>query len=242
MPNPKGGDKMKHFQLRIAFVVLCLSVGLITFSGYFPLLSQGPGEGEEAPPPNTGEPTPEDTPGGPGDLIPEDETPGPVGQVDELSAAFLANSVDALTALLNSGTNPNQQIRLSNEVQIPALTSAVMSSKVMLLPDKKIKILLDAGANPNVADQRGYTALHWAAIDARRSIVKLLLDYGADRQIRTLKGNTPYELALKIGNMSAVVAFEEHSPFRHPQRDEWLTRSAEAKFGPKEGTRKGGQQ
>ena len=234
---------MKHFHSRIAFVVLCLSVGLMTLSGSFPLLSQGPGEGEETPPPNTGEPTPEDPPGGPGDLIPGDETPGPVGQVDELTAALVANSVDSLTALLNSGTDPNQQIRLSNEIQVPVVTSAVMSSKVMPLPDKKIKILLDAGANPNVADQkRGYTALHWAAIDSHRSVVKLLLDYGADRQIRTLKGNTPYELALKIGNMSAVFAFEEHSTFRHPRRDEWLTRAAEAKFGPKERSRKGGHQ
>lgn len=41
-----------------------------------------------------------------------------------------------------------------------------------------ISLLLDAGANPNITDSRGYTALHIAAAEGNTEVVKHLLAYG----------------------------------------------------------------
>ena len=44
----------------------------------------------------------------------------------------------------------------------------------------EVKRLLDSGANPNAEDDEGETALHWAAINGRLEIAKILLSAGAD--------------------------------------------------------------
>ena len=44
--------------------------------------------------------------------------------------------------------------------------------------------LLDNGANPTIGDTRGLTVLHYAARFGFMDIVKLLLKYGADINVR----------------------------------------------------------
>src|SRR6266850_603869 len=78
-------------------------------------------------------------------------------------------------------------------------------------------LLLDKGANPNLTDESGYTALHYAA-SAEKS-VKALLAHGANPNVRTtkdsranttqgvsLKGATPLFLAASLGNVETVRA------------------------------------
>ena len=81
-------------------------------------------------------------------------------------------------------------------------------------------LLMNSGANPGLVDQSGYTALHYAALDAGRAVlVKALLDHRANPNARTtrdtranttsgvsVKGATPLFLAAARGHVDAVRA------------------------------------
>ena len=66
-----------------------------------------------------------------------------------------------------------------------------------------VKLLLDNGANVNVQitgkHNKGSTALHRAASTADVSLVKLLLDRGADPFIKDERGEIPLDLAKAEG-------------------------------------------
>ncbi|WP_122440539.1 ankyrin repeat domain-containing protein [Mycobacterium attenuatum] len=51
--------------------------------------------------------------------------------------------------------------------------------------------LLDAGADVNVIDEQGVTALHFAAKGESDEVVRLLPDAGADVDASSNKGETP---------------------------------------------------
>ncbi|MBI4908462.1 MAG: ankyrin repeat domain-containing protein [Acidobacteria bacterium] len=54
--------------------------------------------------------------------------------------------------------------------------------------------LLSMGADPNITDDRGWTALHQAAARGNARIIKALFDAGADRERKTVDGELPYLL------------------------------------------------
>lgn len=54
-------------------------------------------------------------------------------------------------------------------------------------------VLLDYGANPNIQDQDGKTALHYAVQVERRDIVICLLLFGADTEIKDNEGKGPLD-------------------------------------------------
>ena len=58
-----------------------------------------------------------------------------------------------------------------------------------------IKILLEAGADPNTGDPYGDSPLHYAAEAGQPECIKLLLDAGADPNIANDSGNTPLHRA-----------------------------------------------
>lgn len=60
-----------------------------------------------------------------------------------------------------------------------------------------VQLLLEGGANPNIADYRGYTSLMTSLLDGNRQIAKLLLVYGANPFIRESSGNNSFDLAKK---------------------------------------------
>ena len=69
----------------------------------------------------------------------------------------------------------------------------------------KIKSLIEAGANVNVADSKGCTALYKAAAKGRTEAVKMLLQAGADRRIRCKNGKTPLFQAKKKKSRESIV-------------------------------------
>ena len=69
---------------------------------------------------------------------------------------------------------------------------------------KIVRLLLKAGANPNLAEGEDVTALTLAAERGNLEIVVLLLDAGADKDHRTFEG-TALDLAVK-NNHSQVAA------------------------------------
>jgi uncharacterized protein len=57
------------------------------------------------------------------------------------------------------------------------------------------KILLDAGADPNVRGEYGYTPLHNAIGQKHLEFAKLLLSRGASKELKNDDGLTPVDLA-----------------------------------------------
>ena len=58
-------------------------------------------------------------------------------------------------------------------------------------------MLLKRGARIDDADNRILTALHWAVIMMNIQAVRLLLEHGADVNIRDIYGLTPAQRALR---------------------------------------------
>jgi ankyrin repeat protein len=61
---------------------------------------------------------------------------------------------------------------------------------------EKAAQLLTCGVDPNCADKRGYSALHFACQVGNKSIVKLLIRYGANPEAVDCEGFTPLEVAI----------------------------------------------
>jgi len=71
-----------------------------------------------------------------------------------------------------------------------------------------MKTVLDAGADPNVTNDAGATALHWSVGDIEK--VKLLIARGADVDVRSRDGRTPLLAAAGIrGNIAIVTLLLE---------------------------------
>ncbi len=66
--------------------------------------------------------------------------------------------------------------------------------------DKMMKNLILAGADINNKDSNGNTALHYAVLDYRINVFRLLLANGAKTNIKNSSGKTPLQLALNIKN------------------------------------------
>lgn len=67
-----------------------------------------------------------------------------------------------------------------------------------------VRSLLNAGANPNHANEKGHTPLHMAAIDNRSDLIREFIMSGAAINARDLDGNTPLHLACKFDRTDVV--------------------------------------
>ena len=70
-------------------------------------------------------------------------------------------------------------------------------------------MLLDAGANTNVKNKLGGTALMWAASYGKDRAVRLLLEKGADPRIKDVDGVTAAGWAAKNGRGNVVMILRE---------------------------------
>lgn len=66
-----------------------------------------------------------------------------------------------------------------------------------------VRALLDAGANPNIRNDAGATALMWAVNDLEKT--RLLIDRGADVNAKSDNGRTPLLIAAGLPGSTAVV-------------------------------------
>ena len=67
-----------------------------------------------------------------------------------------------------------------------------------------VKILLEAGADPNREDEDRKNALYWPALNGNTVMVKLLLDAGASPNEYGRTGRTPLHVAASNGNTETV--------------------------------------
>ena len=63
-----------------------------------------------------------------------------------------------------------------------------------------MKLLLERGADPNLRQQMGYSALHATAVNGDRATTEILLAHGADAQAKNDDGKTPADLAAERGH------------------------------------------
>jgi len=96
--------------------------------------------------------------------------------------------------LKGSHLNPNATDQFGHTL----LTHAVTRNNPTI-----VQVLIEANADVNYRDGRGFTALHWAAHTNKldcRNIVKLLFKNGADSTIEDNNGNTPATTARERNN------------------------------------------
>ena len=81
-----------------------------------------------------------------------------------------------VTMLLEEGAEPGCALVAASKLQSPYYLQA----------------LIEAGANPGVADEHGKTPLHYAAAAGRRDSVRLLISAGADPKAQDNQQETPW--------------------------------------------------
>ena len=64
-----------------------------------------------------------------------------------------------------------------------------------------VAALIDAGANVNLQDNYGYTALIWASFTTKtEEVITALIDAGADLNLQDNQGNTALQTAQSLGH------------------------------------------
>jgi hypothetical protein len=108
---------------------------------------------------------------------------------DELSVAIGTLNNDALLALLQRGANPNA-------VCCPIMEPALLLYASMENNVAAIELLVQYGARIEDVDIHGWTALHFAGYYKHTSVVKRLLELGANLNARSDYGETPLMMAV----------------------------------------------
>jgi uncharacterized protein len=80
------------------------------------------------------------------------------------------------------------------------MTGTAMHSAVSRVHGDVVRVLLDAGANPNVRQSAGWTPLHAAAMNGDVISVELLLAAGADPTATNEEGRSVIDLANESGH------------------------------------------
>ncbi|MCJ1357501.1 MAG: hypothetical protein MMC33_007497 [Icmadophila ericetorum] len=111
-----------------------------------------------------------------------------------LHLAALKNHVQCVSLLLSKGANPNATDSLG-------LTPLLLVS-VSNPAEEVVSLLLQHKANPNTTDKKGDTPMHFAAVQGLDGIAKLLLDAGAQRNMKNKGTVTPLMLAIYTFDLS----------------------------------------
>jgi ankyrin repeat protein len=117
-----------------------------------------------------------------------------------------ASKISRLIALKKLNPNKYEKCKLEVNVNSPdELGTTALAHAIMPTPDLDgIRLLLDAGADVNIKNASGKTALMIALFFCRengyrltKKIMKMLIDAGADVNIKDDYGTTVYEYATK---------------------------------------------
>ncbi|GAB6178795.1 hypothetical protein JCM14036_01140 [Desulfotomaculum defluvii] len=122
--------------------------------------------------------------------------------ITPLNLAIIGGNVETIKLLLKGGADVN----LSDEKD--GMTPLMLASGVV--PNIKnscetVKLLLDSDAEVNAVDKNfGWSALHYAVYEGNQEKVQVLLDEGADINIKGNDGQTPLIRASIVGNAEVV--------------------------------------
>ncbi len=99
------------------------------------------------------------------------------------NAAVQGNTEMVRSLIFHStgGANPDFATKDSNQTP---LNNAVLYGNFEMVE----LLLRSAGANPNIANKLGFTPLNNAVVKDKADLVGLLIEYGADKNIKNSKG------------------------------------------------------
>jgi len=130
-----------------------------------------------------------------------------------LYVAACSGNVDVMKLLLEAGANPNRRAKTLRTplIRVAQMIRPVWDENQVL---KAMHLLIQAGADPNAADDRGCNALHYAAEAGLLWACRLLSGTGIDLLAKNHEGLTAEEVAKRGGRggvlsagHGAVVAF-----------------------------------
>jgi hypothetical protein len=140
------------------------------------------------------------------------------GQLNATFAAVRGGSVEVLRHVLEKGAGPGgmysamgspEAIRLLH--RHGADLEEVAHDETPLLHALKnrafaaTRTLLELGADPNHADSKGATALHYAVRQYEgREVIERLLDHGASKEARSKQGATALDVAMRMGRAEVI--------------------------------------
>jgi len=73
------------------------------------------------------------------------------------------------------------------------------------------QLLLEAGADPNATQQKGFAPLHEAALNGNMALAGLLLEFGANPTQENEDGETPIQLAVSAGHAPVASVLATHA-------------------------------
>ena len=108
--------------------------------------------------------------------------------------------------LLNVGVNPNSSVGSEGKINYTALYK--ITNQALQTQDEIdyniIRLFLEKGVNPNLADKNGKTPLMNASYKGNLAIVKLLLEFGADPTLKDSSGQSALDSAQKKGHQDVI--------------------------------------
>lgn len=133
-------------------------------------------------------------------------------------AAFVAHPEKLGERLDTSGYDVNVVDRRGDTLLIRALRAARARMQPTLYGT--VALLLQRGADPHIANTRGRTAMHAAAMIDHEAVMTALIQAGGDPLINSSSLSTPYEIALTQGNWGTVAAIERAVAYRPADLEE----------------------
>jgi ankyrin repeat protein len=139
---------------------------------------------------------------------------------DFVNAAYLG-ALETVTDLLRAGIEVNLRTEYGHTALIMAPGSwydAIhkigdnLSNPPPKTEDrvKMVRVLLEAGADPNAKDEHGYTALHSAARMGLREAIILLIKHGAEVNAKDFGGDTALSIAQRNGHKAAAIILRQN--------------------------------
>lgn len=107
-------------------------------------------------------------------------------------AAFFGH-LDALETLIAAGADIHAAAK--NALKVQAIHAAVASKNLDI-----VRAILEAGADPNAAQQLGFRPMHEAGSSGSRELAELLMKYGADPTLKSDDGKDAIAFARDKGH------------------------------------------
>lgn len=107
-------------------------------------------------------------------------------------AAFFGH-LEAVRTLIAAGANIHAAA--TNAFRVQAIHAAVASRNLDI-----VRAVLEAGADPNAAQQQGFRPIHEAGNNGNRELAELLMRAGADPSLKNDEGKTAISIAREKGH------------------------------------------